>query len=241
MNDQYDSATSIFEDTAKQFVVNFSTHLSNWLKINKDFEISSEEVCAAFNVPFKAPITPGLPPAMEYGTNCQITTKRKSGKKKKLHDPNHPKCIYVYLRGKKEGQTCKTPVLNNGDVGSELFCKNCLAKAGTQRDLEKIPSKSKIHPPSLDDNTVSVLDPQTKLKEKLDVHEIDDMPGFYKEVDNGFIVKVDETDNSLLTKQIFDEETGEARSLTDEEKQKALSIGIDVENEQLSAPQIPIE
>lgn len=242
------TAKNIFEDTIKNFVGTVSAHLSDWLKEHKEIEISSEEICTAFNVPFKPPITPGLPSAMNFQGNVPInmppymkgtgmSPKRRGGRQKKKYDENHPKCIYKFQRGDKEGQQCNTPVLSDGSLGADIYCKNCLNKAGVKKELRQNPSKSKVNAPSLDDNVVSVGSPQDKPQEEIKVHEIDDRPGFYRELKYGFIVFQD-TDGSLTTMQIDD--NGIVRNLNDEEKKTALDIGLNVTDND-PAPQIPIE
>ena len=247
MDSKNTTASAIFEDTIKNFVGTVSFHLSDWLKEHKEIEITSEEICTAFNVPFKPPITPGLPSAMSFqgnGINIPPYMKagyspKKKGKQKVHYDENHPRCIYVFQRGKKEGQTCKTPVLNDGSLGSDIFCKDCLGKASVKKDLEQNPSKSKVNAPSLNDNVISINSPKSKANEQIDVHKIDDKPGYFRTVKHGFIVFQD-TDGSLSTMQIDD--NGTVRSLTEPEKETALDLGLNVVNEnETPAPQIPIE
>ena len=242
------TAKAIFEDTIKSFVGSVSNHLSDWLKTHKDVEISSEEICTAFNVPYQPPITPGLPSAMGLQGNIPInmphymkgsgmSPKRRGGRQKKQYDENHPKCNYIFQRGAKAGEKCTAHCLNDGSLGADKYCKNCLGKAAVKKGLEQNPPKSKVNAPSLEGNVISIESPKSKANEEIVAHEIEDRPGFYREVNHGFIVFQD-SDGSLTTMQIDD--NGEVRSLTDEEKTIALELGLNIADNSSPAPQIPI-
>lgn len=241
------TAKTVFEETVKSFVGSVSHHLSDWLKEHKEIEISSQEICTAFNVPFKPPVTPGLPSAASmsnvpihmpgYMKGIGGSPKRRGGRQKKIYDENHPKCIYTFTRGAKSGTRCNQPCLLDESRGSDQYCKNCLKKAAVKNTLSQAPPKSKVAAPVLE-NGVSVGTPKAKAPEQLDVVQIENQEGMYREVHHGFIVKQEE-DGSLTTMQVDVE--GVCRELSEAERKIALNLGLNVvDNSTTSVPVPPV-
>lgn len=229
------TAKTVFEDTAKSFINNVSTHLSNWLKEHEEVEIDPETICAAFDVKFQPPITPGLPPALGMHTPVSIpsymmgstTPKRRGGRQKKEYDEDHPKCIYEFVRGKKSGKKCGTPVLMDGTPGSEHYCKSCIKKSGVKSHLKQGGGKSKVNPPVLE-RSIKIDEPQEKKQDQLTVEKIEGYDDLFKEPLNGFIIKQD-VNNGITVVKI--EKEGKWVDLSQEEKQKALDMGLHIIND----------
>lgn len=231
------SVKSVFEETVKSTVENFcatfSHQMSEWLKDNKDVEVTPEELCSAFNINYRHPSTPGVP----AGASVQTTlpnipnyfgagvspAKKKGGRTKKDPNPDLPKCEYVMTRGKSSGNRCENPVQGDGTLGADKYCKGCLKKAAVKSKLEDAPAKSTVQPPSLPNTSVKVTDEPTNMATELSVVAFQD--GKFRETTHGFIITQKE-DGTLFTDQIIDNET--LRPLKENEKKIALSLGLEV-------------
>ena len=214
------SVKSVFEKTVNNFVGSVSSHLSDWLKEHKEVEISSEEICTAFNVPFKPPVTPGLPAAASmqtqmpnipgYFTGTGASPKRRGGRQKKTYSSDHPKCTYIFTRGKSAGKQCNGPVLMDGSPGSEHYCKSCLKKSAVQAALKDNTDNTKVTAPVIPGETVPVKETKDKTQDELSVVPVEGRDDVYRETNHGFIVKQEEDGNIYVLKI---DDNGEWRDL----------------------------
>jgi len=249
------SVKNIVEETIKETVnnvcSNYSRQLSEWLQENKNVEISPEEICVAWDVPYRTPSTPGIPsgaavrtqlPDYYSGTGTVSPAKKRGGRSKKVEDPSASKCQYKMTRGKNPGKCCDNAVLGDGTLGSEKYCKSCLKKAAVQKLLEKPDDKSTMQPPSIPGNSVKVPKETDIDKEEISVIEIEGKPGWFKEQKHGFIIE-QKTDAVILAHEV--EENGEVRKLNENDRKLALAIGFQVVNNDeteiyTDIPNIPI-
>lgn len=233
------SVKSSLEETIKKFLGDVSNQFSEWLQEEKGVEVSPEEICAFFEVQYKPPSTPGLPtgssiqtqmpnlPNYYAGTGVSPAKKKGGGggRSKKVIDPSLPTCEYIYTRGKTPGKHCPNQVANDDTNGSDRFCKQCLKKVAVQSKLEGTSSKATVKPPVLPGNSVKVTEDSSDKNGELQVIEIEEHPGKYKEVNYGFIVEQGE--NGRVTAHKI-EDNGVWRDLKENEKKIALELGIEV-------------
>lgn len=225
------------KSTVDSLISAYTRQLSTWLSENKEVEISPEELCVAFEVPYK-PQTPGVPGGTgivtqmpnlpNYYSGTGVTTpKKKGGRAKKTHDPNLPPCSYVMARGKSAGQQCTNPIVGDGTTpGGDKYCKACLKKAAVKQELQKSPSKTTVEAPTLPGSVVEVPEEKATKEEELSVIAIDGEEGLYRETTHGFIVQADPTDGSIIALSIDD--NGNRRDLRHDEQQIALGMGMRV-------------
>lgn len=232
---------SVLEDNLRGVVQNvvsgYSSQLSHWLREHKDVEISPEELCIAFEVPFKPPQTPGAPSGAQittimpnlpnYYAGTGVTTpKKKGGRGKKVVDTNLPMCSYVMARGQNQGKQCPNQVVGDGVTqGGDKYCKACLKKAAVKSSLEGTSSKSVVAAPVLPGSTVEIPSNVASKNEELQVLAMPDYPGRFREVQHGFIVE-QSSDGSVTAVSIDD--NGVHRDLRPNERAIALSMGINV-------------
>lgn len=247
------SVKSILEESVKNTVTNFcggfSHQLSGWLKENKEIEISPEELCQAFEIPYQ-PSTPGsypngssvqtkMPNMPNYYAGTGATTpKRKGGRSKKTVDPNLPTCSYVLVRGKNSGAKCPNPVSGEDIKGGNEYCKQCLKKAAVKTALEEGTSKPTVQPPQMPGSVVDIPTNVPEKNDELQVVEIPGEPGLYREVTYGFIVQPNSEDGSITALSIDD--NGTRRDLRENERNIALKLGINVVNsDSVPVPKTP--
>jgi hypothetical protein len=233
----------VFSTTITDYFVNqVATHLSEKLKSEKSVEVSAEEICKFFNVSYTPkPTMTGLPqsanmptqmpnlPGYFSGTGASPATKSsRGGRRKAPVDPNAPKCVYTFQRGNKKGEVCGEIVANNGAPGSNEYCKSCLKKKTVQNRINNGASgKSSVQPPVVPGGMVSVPDQQPSNSDNNSVNAVP-IPGhndLFKDVDHGFILK-QYPDGSVVA--ISMEENGVQRPLTQDEKNQAQAMGIDI-------------
>ncbi len=194
----------VFSTTITDFFVNqVATHLSEWLKANKSVDVSAQDICGAFNVPFTPrTMMAGLPqsanmptqmpnlPGYFHGTGASPA--RRGGRKKAPVDPNAPKCVYQFQRGNKKGQVCAEAVANNGAPGSDQYCKNCLKKKTVQNRINSgSAGRSTVQPPVVPGGMVPVPNQQPTVASDntINVVPIPGHPDMFKDVNHGFILK----------------------------------------------------
>ena len=241
------SGKKIVEGIVEDVIVSMSSHLADWIRKHKNVEINTEDVYTAFNVPFKPPITPGLPaaasitmpnmPGWATGNNNSPKSK-KGGRQKKTYSPNHPKCDYSFTRGKKEGNKCDAPVLLDGSLGAEKYCKNCLKKAAVKNKLNKQPNKLMVNSVCIPGDTISVGAKKENLQDQLEVFSIEGHDGLYREAKHGFIVKQEE-DGNIYVLHIERDKGGKWEDLTDTEKDIAQKMCLSVMKSDVEVPEIP--
>jgi hypothetical protein len=231
------SVKAALEDSVKKFLGDVSNQFSSWLQEEKGVEISPEELCLFFEVTYKPPSTPGLPsgssiqtqmpnlPNYYAGTGVSPAKKKGGGRTKKVIDPSLPNCEYIYTRGKTPGKKCQNQVANDETNGSDRFCKQCLKKVAVKSKLEASSSKPTVQAPVLPGNTVKVEEENKVKNGELQVIEIEEHPGKYKEINHGFIVEQGE--NGTITAHKI-EENGVWRDLKEDEKNIALKLGMQV-------------
>ncbi len=232
---------NLFSTTITDFFVQtVSSHLSEWLKTNKNCEVSQEELCEAFNVKFTSK-TAGLPQSANVGTQMpslpgyfsgtgSAAPKKGGGRRKKKvePDPLGRTCKYLFQRGDNVGKECGEPVCNDGSPGSDTYCKTCIKKKTVQKKIQSGETvSSKVQPPVMPGGMVEVEDNNNSNESGGSVNAvpIEGHPGMFKDIDDGFILQQRE-DNSVVALQI--EVDGVQRPLTREEKLVAQRKGIDV-------------
>lgn len=236
-----------FKSAATGFCANFSHQLSEWLRENKQVDISPEELCAAFDIPYRQASTPSmsgtrtvLPSIPDYYSGTAVSpVKKKGGRSKKAVDPNAAKCEYKMTRGTNSGKTCDTPVSNDGSLGSDRFCKACLKKAAVKSLLETTSGKSTVQPPQIPGNstTVNAL-PEEKKDEELSVIPIDGQDGWFRETNHGFIIRQEE--NGSITVHKIEDKNGTRRDLNENERKIAKAKGLQfINTEPISVPSLP--
>ena len=231
------NAKNVFEDTLKttmnNFCSNYSNHVSQWLSEEKNIEVTPEELCSCFDLPYKPPSTPGISAASiqtqmpNYYANTGAITpsgKKKGGRTRKNVDPNAKKCEYKMTRGKSEGKQCENPILDDENViGGDRYCKQCLGKAAVKKILEKPDDKPVVKPPTREGDSVSCNDKQKSKPDELSVVAIEGKPGWFREENHGFIVE--QTDAGEIVAHRI-EVNGEERDLDEDEKNIAINIGL---------------
>ncbi len=215
----------------------YCEQLSSWLHDNKDVEVSSEELCAAFELTFKSPqtpagaqvstITPTMPSLPNYYSGTAVATpKKRGGRTKKVVNEDLPKCAYILTRGREPGKQCGNQVVgDNVTLGGDRYCKICLKKASVKATLDGSSSKSTVQPAVLPGSTVEIPSNVENQKNELQVVAIPGQEGKYRETNHGFIVEVGE-DGGITAVAIDDD--NHHRELRPHERQIALSLGINV-------------
>ena len=226
-----------FKNTTNAICSNYSRQLSEWLQENKNVEVSPEEICIAWEVPYRAPSTPNIPSGVSVQTQLpnyyagtgtvSPSKKRTAGRTKKIEDPSAPKCEYKMTRGKTPGKNCDNTVLGDDSLGADRFCKSCLKKAAVQKIIEKPDDKSRVNPPSLPGNSVSIPQEPDVKKDEIAVIEIEGKPGWFKEQKYGFIIE-QKSDSVIIAHEI--EEDGATRKLNENDRNIATNMGFQTVN-----------
>lgn len=251
------SVKQVFENTTKNFVSDFSHQLSDWLKNNKEVEITPEELCAAFDAPFRPPSTPGMNGSsvqtvlpnvnvnsmpMYFSNESPSTSsagaKKKGGRAKKVVDPNLPKCAYKMARGKNAGASCPNVVSGAAGVhGADRYCTACLKKASVIKDLAESGPSTTVQPPQIPGSSVSIDSHGNPDKTpQLEVVEIAGRKGWYRETTHNFCVETQD-DGSIIVHSVITD-NGE-RPLTEPERKIALNMGLEVVTPKVALPTIP--
>ena len=247
------SVKNVVEESVKNAInsvcSNYSRQLSDWLQENKNVEMTSEEICSLWEVPYCPPSTPGIPSGAsvttrlpEYYAGAVSPAKKRGGRTKKTVDPNAPKCQYKMTRGKNPGKECGNQVLGDGvTLGADRFCKACLKKAAVQKQLEKSDDKSTVKPPVLPGTSITVPEKEEPKTDEISVIEISGKPGWFKDTNHGFIIE-QTTEGNIVAHEI-ENDKGETRKLNEEDKNLALTLGLQVVNEETvddsGIPKIP--
>jgi len=236
------SVKNVVEESVKTAInsvcSNYSRQLSEWLQENKNIEISSEEICSLWEVPYCPPSTPGIPSGAsvttrlpEYYAGAVSPAKKRGGRTKKVIDPNAPQCEYKMTRGKNPGKACGNQVLGDGvTLGADRFCKSCLKKAAVQKMLEKSEDKSTVKPPVLPGTSITVPEKEEPKSDEISVIEIPGKPGWFRETNHGFIIE--QPNEGTIVAHEIENEKGERRKLNEEDRKLALAIGFQVVNEE---------
>ena len=246
------SVKTVLEENVRTVVNNvvsgYCGQLSNWLREHKDVEVSSEELCTAFEVPFKSPqtpagaqvstITPTMPNLPNYYSGTGVTTpKKRGGRTKKNADTNLATCSYVMTRGQNPGKQCSNQVVgDNVTPGGDKYCKVCLKKASVKSALDGTSSKSTVQPAVLPGSTVEVPANLEAQKNELQVMPIPGQDGKYREMNHGFIVEQG-ADGSITAIAVDD--NGTHRDLLPNERKTAISMGIEVAPEPTEPITVP--
>lgn len=227
MNTEEQNSTpkNLFSTTISDFfIASISEHLSEWLKTSKNLNVTTEEICGAFDLKYNKKIVTGttMPNMSNY-------VKKKPRKTRKKVDPNAKKCIYIFTRGNSEGDKCNETVLGNETPGSDDYCKGCIKKKKVKLEIQKKTSNSsKIQPPKLPGKSVSVVTQNDEPEQEyLDVEAIDGYTDMFKERNHGFIIKK-YPDESLLATCV--EENGIQRPLNADETRTAIHLGLSIMN-----------
>ena len=227
----------VFSTTITDFFVNqVASHLSEWLKTNKSVDVSSQELCEVFNVPYtpratmaglpqSANMAPTMPNLPGYFSGTGASPARRGGRKKVPVDPNAAKCVYIFQRGTKKGLVCGEVAANNGAPGSSDYCKSCLKKKTVQNRITSgSGGRSTVQPPIVPGGMVPVADqPATATDNTINVVPIPGNPDMFKDVNHNFILKRN-PDGSVVALSV--EENGVQRNLTADEKKTAQVLGL---------------
>ena len=220
---------------ADHFINHVASHLSTWLKENKDVDITPEEISEAFDIPYTPkPTFAGLPQAGNIQTQMPnfprhhgVSPSKKSERKKKAQaaDPNVPRCIYRFQRGRKEGTVCGEPVAQTNEPGGDKYCRTCIKKKTVTNILErKNNSVDTVKAPEIPNNAVPAVDVEPDNDENtISAIPIPGHEGMYKDVNNGFILK--EYEGGTIVALAM-EENGVQRPLTADERAKAQYLGM---------------
>ena len=237
-----------FETAIKTVLSGSASHLSDWLKENKEVEVSAEEICVAFKVPFRPASTPSfgggslqsqMPNIPNYFSTSgagSSPAKKRGGRAKKEVNNDLPNCEYEMTRGKSKGQKCPNKILNDGTLGADRFCKACLKKAAVRDTLNKDSDKPTVQPPVLPGGSVKVSSEPQKPNDEVSVVEVPGQPGVYREQQYGFIITSPE-EGIVIVHKI--DENGVVRDLNDAERKLALSKGYQVATVTQTAPAVP--
>jgi hypothetical protein len=247
------SAKNFVEDSVKTTVNNLILSISNHLSAQlatKDIEMSPEEICALFNVTYRPASTPSyntgasvqtqIPNLPGYLTGAGVSpaVKKRGGRTKKTADPNGSTCKYVLSRGDKQGEKCGKPVAADGSLGADEYCKGCLKKTAVKSILEAPSSKATVNPPVLPDSNVKIQESNEDVKEDtLNVVPLEGKEGYYRETRYGYIIQ--QAQNGDIICCGIEDGKGGKRSLTQDEKNRALNMGMQVPQEEV-AVQIPV-
>lgn len=244
------STTTPKIDLANLISLTIGKHLSNWLKVNKNVDVSEAEIADALGLPYVKPensltnqnIASQMPSVTGFKEVTRKPSSKRKERRKKVFDENAPKCEYLIQRGKKKGDRCSSPCENDPNIlGSDRYCKVCLKKKTVQRSLTgNNDKKRKVQPPMIKNN-------QHHNKHHLDVSIYDENEGLYINQDTGFIVKQDE---ELNTYAIGKKVNGECVPLDANDKAIAQKLGIfvfekvessnvDSQNQLPESPKIP--
>lgn len=223
---------SAFVTNVSDFFVNSaSKHLSDWLRENKDVTVTPEELCKAFDVTFRhtplsqgTPLTAQMPNVPPYCGTGATPPKRRGGRQKKVTDPNAKRCEYAFTRGANVGKKCGKVVLNDGQLGSDRYCKGCITKKAVQKSLsDDTDSKGNGVPrPSHPEGMVSPVNDAGTTTATLEVNRLDN--GLLVEKSHGFVVEVNGDDVVARGVMVDDK----IKELTNEDRALALSLGISI-------------
>lgn len=234
----------VFSDLISNFLNSYHQHLSQWLADNKDIEISPEELSSAFDIEFKVRNT-GLPQAANVATQMPnipgyyagaTPPKRRGGRRKKVVDPNAPRCSYLFTRGKKVGKECGEPALNDGSPLSDQYCKQCIKKTAVKKLISEGgtgTSSNTVKPPMLPGNRVAIPDTEKEpAASNVDAVPIPGTDNLFKLTNGDFIVQR-QADGGIVA-IAKEDENGQQRPLTMDEKIELQAIGISV----LASPEV---
>jgi hypothetical protein len=260
--------TTTLKDSLPTLVTNFfvdhvSTHLSEWLKENKDLEVTPKEICGAFEVEYNPrPTMSGLPqsahmttqmpqvPGYYHGTGGPSPSKRGGGGRKKAApaaavDPNGPKCKYTFQRGGKKGTECGEPCAGDDQPGGNEYCKTCIKKKTVMNRVQTGSNgKSTVNPPTIPGGTVQIPDEEDDDNNNNTINAIPiegEEEGMFRDTDNGFIIKSQDDGNIIAL--AMEDENGR-RPLTADERKKAQKMGLavlepELEKQPVHVPQMP--
>ena len=167
-----------------------------------------------------------------------ITSSRRSSTKKKEEGPVDPKdqCKYIFSRGKdgKKGTKCVEAAFEFG------FCKSCLKKKTVQDAIVKGGGiNNQMGAPNIGVQNSYQASNKTSKPYELEVEEIDNEEGLYKDKKYGFIVRA-MPDGTILAIAI--ESDGPRRPLNSNEKKIAtdMSLAVLEDTVQPNPIQIPL-
>ena len=225
------------------FVEQVAQHLSEWLKNNNEVNVSTEELCAAFNItytprttlPQAANISTQYPNMPGYMTGTGTPPSRgRRGRRNRNIDPNAPKCVYIFKRGNNLGKTCSVVVAAHGPqkddyvnvAGSDKYCRNCLKKRAVKESIKRGSNdRMMVNPPTIQGSVVEVSEQKTESNSmELNCMRIEGSANMLKDIEDGFIIE--NRPDCLVALEI--EKDGVRRPLTSEEKELAQMKGLSV-------------
>jgi hypothetical protein len=142
-------------------------------------------------------------------------------------------CVYQFRRGLNKGQYCNKSVA----PGSE-YCPNCLKRNAINKELASKgvspgPAPGFIPGMSGMDNH-AVIDPSDTQESQLSVIPYDEEKGWYREIDNNFIV-YEASPNNILVIGKLDTDSNSIVLLTNQEKTIAKNLGLCLPNDNTSS------
>lgn len=196
-----------FEESVKNCVHSLLTgsvlpQISQYLSQEKDVEIDVEELIKALDLPVQEGSPSFVPPVIKSGS------RRRSVDDDGL--PEKPeegiRCVYQFQRGKKKGKFCGKPC-----AAGLNYCKYCKGKRSRKSNTStKTSSKST-------DQETGLVSKKEEAREDmaLTVESYCGIVGHFRHPESNFILIDDDNVVCAIAKEL---ETGELRSLTDEEK-----------------------
>lgn len=241
------------EESVRSSLVNFcgtaSQQISEYLRTKHDVEVSAEEICAVWEMPYRTPNTPGpagssvatvLPSIPSYfqATESPAKAKRGGGRGKKGANDDLPQCSYKLVRGKSAGQQCANKVCGDPSIpGGDRYCKACLKKSTVKAELETPTGKTTIAPPSLPNSAIPVAEEQPQKGGELEVNAIEGREGWYQEQKHGFVVQ-QTSDGNIVAHSVMNSD-GSERPLTESEKVIARGLGLAIVETKTTIPSMP--
>lgn len=196
-----------FEDSLKNCVYSLLNgsilpQISHYLSQEKDIEVSVEELLKALDLPVQEGSPSFIPPVIKSGSR-----RRTVGDDGLSEKPEEGvRCVYQFQRGKKKDKFCGKPCAPGLN-----YCKYCKGK----RSRKSNPS-TKTSSKSTDQET-GLVSKKEEAKEDmaLTVESYYGIVGHFRHPESNFILIDDDNVVCAIAKEL---ETGELRSLTEEEK-----------------------
>ena len=190
--------------------------ICNYLKSDKNVNVSVEDMMKALKIESQSTVSMSNNPIPTY-----LQGKRSVDRKTQMPNGNQ-QCHYRFRRGKKKGEQCPGTSIQHG------YCNACLKKKAVKEIIESKTTNSfqnRVYPPNLPDAQNSQTSSQEQTSESLNVEEIKERPGYYRDTEHGFIIQR-LNNGDLYTSQIYDHTTGQYKELNQSDKELAYGLGL---------------
>jgi len=195
-----------FEDSLKNCVHSLLTgsilpQISHYLSQEKDIEVSVEELLKALDLPVQEGSPSFIPPVIKSGSRRRSVDD--GGLSEKPEEG--VRCVYQFQRGKKKGKFCGKPCAPGLN-----YCKYCKCKRSRKSGSSSKTSKGA-------DPETGLVSKKEEAKEDLalTVESYYGIVGHYRHPESNFVLIDDDNVVCAIAKEL---ESGELRSLTEEEK-----------------------